>query len=151
MSLTDYHFHNMIRNFIFGESFTDKDVISLLFKIGWGYTICFVLWAILGKVFGVKSVAPYGKFVDTSILTGIKQWPFIDSFMWNFKLILTYSSIDVLYIQVFRLNAKLAWIIQELPAFVIPVLLLLEAKDSVNVAQVVISGMFLIHYFNRYV
>ena len=54
-------------------------------------------------------------------------------------------------IQVFRLNAKLAWIIQELPAFVIPVLLLLEARSSINVAQLVISGMFLIHYFNRYV
>ena len=73
MSLMDYHYHNMVRNFVFGESFTDKDVISLLFKIGWGYTISFVLWAILGKIFGVKSVAPYGKFVDTSILTGIKQ------------------------------------------------------------------------------
>lgn len=69
----DYHYHNMVRKFVFGESFTDKDVISLLFKIGWGYTISFVLWAILGKSFGVKSVAPYGKFVDTSILTGIKQ------------------------------------------------------------------------------
>ena len=73
MVLKNYNFHNMIRNFVFGETYTDKDVVSLLVKIGWGYTICFVLWAILGKVLGVKSVAPYGKFVDTSILTGIKQ------------------------------------------------------------------------------
>ena len=72
MVLTDYNFHNMIRNFVFDQTYTDKDVVSLLVKIGWGYTISFVLWAVLGKVLGVKSVAPYGKFVDTSILTGKK-------------------------------------------------------------------------------
>ena len=149
MVLTNYNFHNMIRNFVFGETYTDKDVVSLLVKIGWGYTICFVLWAILGKVLGVKSVAPYGKFVDTSILTGIKQWFFIDIILNHLSTI--ESFMDISFIQVFRLNAKLAWIIQELPAFVIPVLLLLEASSSVNLAQLVISGMFLIHYFNRYV
>jgi len=66
----EYFYHTTVRNMVFGENSTDKEVTSLLFKLGWGYTFCFVLWGIIGKVFGVKAVAPYGKFVDTSFLTG---------------------------------------------------------------------------------
>ena len=49
---------------------TNKEITTLLFKLGWGYTFLFVVWAVLGKKFGVKAVAPYGKFVDTSNITG---------------------------------------------------------------------------------
>ena len=54
---------------------TNKGITTLLFKMGWGYTFCFVAWAVLGKIFGAKSVAPYGKFVDTSSITGTSRLP----------------------------------------------------------------------------
>ena len=73
MATKETLYHTMVRNMVFGENSTDKEVTSLLFTIGWGYTFCFVLWGIVGKVFGVKAVAPYGKFVDTSYLTGMQN------------------------------------------------------------------------------
>ena len=65
-----------------------------------------------------------------------------------------YNYIYIVYIFiyiyiVFRLNAKCAWIIQEIPAFMIAAIFYWEAKDDVNIVQTIVLGMFLIHYFNR--
>ena len=70
----DYNYHDMIKKAIFGKSVTDQDITTLLFKIGWAYTFFFVLNSVLGKFFGAKAVAPYGKFADSySYLTGMKN------------------------------------------------------------------------------
>ena len=66
----EHMYHSTIIHMLFGENMTNKEITTLLFKLGWGYTFFFVVWAVLGKMFGVKAVAPYGKFVDTSSLTG---------------------------------------------------------------------------------
>ena len=63
-------YHSSIKRAIFGNSMTDNDITSFLVKIGWGYTLFFVITALLRKLLGCQSVAPYGKFVDTSYLTG---------------------------------------------------------------------------------
>ena len=49
------------------------------------------------------------------------------------------------------MNAKFAWIIQEIPAFLTSAILFWEAKDEVSISQTVVLGMFLVHYFNRLV
>jgi len=113
----DYNYHDMIKKAIFGISVTDQDITTLLFKIGWAYIFFFVLNSVLGKFFGAKAVAPYGKFADS------------------------YS-----YLTALRLNAKLAWIIQEMPAFVISILLLWEAIvhkfNSVSYSGNVFDSLF---------
>ena len=65
--------HSAVKHMLFGENMTNKEITTLLFKLGWGYTFCFVASAVLGKIFGAKSVAPYGKFVDTSSITGTSR------------------------------------------------------------------------------
>jgi len=50
-----------------------------------------------------------------------------------------------------HLNPRLAWFIQELPSFVIPVLLVLFS-DSVHIHQLpnkVMMGCFILHYIQR--
>ena len=66
----DHEYHLSIKHFIFGENMTNKDITSLLIKIGWGYTLFFVGTAFVRKIFGAQSCAPYGKFLDSSYLTG---------------------------------------------------------------------------------
>lgn len=46
---------------------------------------------------------------------------------------------------------KLAWFIQELPCFVIPTYLLYNHWSHVTVTKFLVVGLFLIHYFQRYV
>ena len=147
----DYNYHNMIKNTIFGENVTDQDVTSILSKIGWVYTFLFVLNSALGKFLGAKAVAPYGKFADSySYLTGINSNVNYSIHIANFPFkVPKIYLIELLFFPALRLNAKLAWIIQEMPAFVISILLLWEAKSSINLTQFLILGMFLIHYFNR--
>ena len=50
-----------------------------------------------------------------------------------------------------RLNAKLAWFVQESPAFIIPCLLLAEKWEQTGITEKILLIMFLIHYFQRYV
>ena len=146
----DYNYHNMIKNTIFGENVTDQDVTSILSKIGWVYTFLFVLNSALGKFLGAKAVAPYGKFADSySYLTGMKNSKVDIIFRACSDCVHSFLLIELLFFPALRLNAKLAWIIQEMPAFVISILLLWEAKSSINLTQFLILGMFLIHYFNR--
>jgi hypothetical protein len=47
--------------------------------------------------------------------------------------------------------AKLAWFIQEFPSFAIPCYLLYYYWQSVTITKLIIVGLFLIHYFQRYV
>lgn len=49
------------------------------------------------------------------------------------------------------ISARLAWFIQELPSFVVPCYLLYYHQSSLSTVNVVIVGLFLIHYFQRYV
>ena len=49
-----------------------------------------------------------------------------------------------------KMNAKVAWIVQEMPAFILPSIFLWEARTAINVTQHILLGMFMIHYFNRY-
>ena len=70
IAMGEHWYHSSFKEICFGSNFTDKEITSLLFKIGWGYTLSFVASAIVGKLFGAASVAPYGKFVDTSKITG---------------------------------------------------------------------------------
>ena len=55
----------------------------------------------------------------------------------------------------FGLDAKLAWILQELPAFIIPFFLLVRklrnSQFSLFSPNVVLTVLFLMHYFRRYV
>lgn len=46
---------------------------------------------------------------------------------------------------------RLAWLIQELPCFIIPSYLLYYYWSSVTITKFIIVGLFLIHYFQRYV
>ena len=70
LAMGEHWYHSSFKETCFGSNVTDKEITSLLFKIGWGYTLSFVASAIVGKLFGAASVAPYGKFVDTSKITG---------------------------------------------------------------------------------
>jgi len=47
--------------------------------------------------------------------------------------------------------ARLAWFIQEVPCFIIPSYLLYYHWSSVSITNFIIVGLFLIHYFQRYV
>jgi hypothetical protein len=49
------------------------------------------------------------------------------------------------------ISARLAWFIQELPSFMIPSYLLYYHWSSVTITKFIIIGLFLIHYFQRYV
>lgn len=46
---------------------------------------------------------------------------------------------------------RLAWFVQELPCFVIPSYLLYYYWPSISITKFIIVGLFLIHYFQRYV
>ena len=46
--------------------------------------------------------------------------------------------------------ARLAWFMQELPSFVIPCCLLYYHGSSSSLTQLIIVGLFLIHYVQRY-
>lgn len=46
---------------------------------------------------------------------------------------------------------RLAWFIQELPCFTIPCYLLYYHWSSISLTKFIIVGLFLIHYFQRYV
>ena len=50
----------------------------------------------------------------------------------------------------FPINAKLAWIVQECPAFFVPAILLFEAWDNTNISTRILIAMFMVHYFQRY-
>lgn len=51
----------------------------------------------------------------------------------------------------FMLNGKLAWCLQELPSFVIPVFFLITRKEKMVVASVqfVLLSLFTLHYLHR--
>lgn len=52
------------------------------------------------------------------------------------------------------LNGKYAWFVQELPSFVIPVtFLVLDQHASIShaIPNVLLTMMFIVHYFHRYV
>lgn len=53
----------------------------------------------------------------------------------------------------FKVPAKLAWFVMELPSFLIPTYLILNVGGT-YVGQfnpnIVLLGMFILHYFNRY-
>lgn len=51
-----------------------------------------------------------------------------------------------------KINVKLAWFIQELPSFAVPVLLFLFTRTpkSDQPINLVLLGMFLLHYSQRY-
>lgn len=46
---------------------------------------------------------------------------------------------------------RTAWILQELPSFAVPCVLLIHHWSSVTPTKFVILSLFLIHYFQRYV
>lgn len=45
--------------------------------------------------------------------------------------------------------AKLAWLIQELPSFLVPVLLLLTTESSAGLGRTLLLWTFILHYFHR--
>ena len=73
MDILDNSYHSLVKNIFFGLNVTNKEITSILFKVGCGYTFLFVVSALVGKIIGAKSVAPYGKFVDTSSITGMNK------------------------------------------------------------------------------
>jgi len=48
-----------------------------------------------------------------------------------------------------QINSKVAWIVQECPAFFVSAILLFEAWASTNTSTKVLVGMFMLHYFQR--
>lgn len=48
------------------------------------------------------------------------------------------------------LDARLAWFLQEMPSFFIPLVLMIQAKD-LKFAQFIPLAMFITHYFHRFV
>ncbi|XP_028410156.1 3-oxo-5-alpha-steroid 4-dehydrogenase 1-like [Dendronephthya gigantea] len=88
-------------------------------------------------------------FAWLMIVLGVST--FISSFYYNVALYgrygSTYNGISV--------NASVAWLLQEAPAFIVPVLLLCMSDDKKEIAtlqvspNVVILSMFLLHYFRR--
>ena len=115
----EHGYHQKIIHFVFGENMTNHDIAYFLIKLGWGYTLLFVAAAFVRKLFGAQSAAPYGKFADSRHLTALK------------------------------VNAKLAWILQEIPALILPSIFCWEARDALNVTQKILLGMFIIHYLQR--
>jgi hypothetical protein len=69
----EHTYHSILKHMLFGENITNREITTLLSTLGWGYTFCFVAWAVVGKIFGAKCVAPYGKFVDASSITGTSR------------------------------------------------------------------------------
>ena len=49
-----------------------------------------------------------------------------------------------------QINSKVAWIVQECPAFFVSAVLLFEAWASTNTSTKILVGMFMLHYFQRY-
>ena len=63
----------------------------------------------------------------------------------------TYISNHLFYFNtVCPINPKLAWIIQELPGFLIPTLFLYESWTNLNLSTKILLICFILHYFNRY-
>ena len=48
-----------------------------------------------------------------------------------------------------RIGAKVGWVVQEVPSFLVAAVFLLEKWPEVNGAQLVLLTMFMGHYFNR--
>ena len=56
------------------------------------------------------------------------------------------------FVKALKLPARLAWFVQELPAFVVPLVFVLNVGGryvGVFNPNIVLLGMFLLHYFNR--
>lgn len=60
-----------------------------------------------------------------------------------------YNSIGPKFLTFCPINAKLAWIIQELPGFLIPTLFLYESWTNLNSSTKILLICFILHYFNR--
>merc|ERR1719204_1974119 len=48
-----------------------------------------------------------------------------------------------------KISAKLGWIVQEIPAFIVPSYFLYEKFDVCTLTQINLLGMFILHYANR--
>lgn len=48
-----------------------------------------------------------------------------------------------------QINAKVAWIFQECPAFFVPAYLLFETFATINLSTKILIGCFMLHYFQR--
>ena len=49
------------------------------------------------------------------------------------------------------INARYAWFIQELPSLLVPVVLWLHSAAATAVPNKLLLGVFIVHYFHRYV
>ena len=53
------------------------------------------------------------------------------------------------YFKGFGINAKLGWILQELPALILPTAFFWETRHETNITQQLLLGMFILHYVQR--
>ena len=134
------YLHSWIVGHVFGQSWTNQEVMDTLVWGAWIFTIG-------NFVFSLFMPAPYGKHGDTAprLLSG-KSVP--DCMQIHFfKLKLCLNDIDIL--SAGRVNSKLAWFIQESPSLIIPFTLLVERWSFANWPQRILVLLVCLHYFQR--
>ena len=83
--------------------------------------LCGTIFTIIQFIISIFQQAPYGRYAVSSSK----------------------------YLNWCPINSKIAWILQECPAFFIPVYLLYEAWDITNISTKILLLAFIIHYFQR--
>ena len=128
--------HDAILEALFGPTFSNDEVGLFLVRIGWIYTFSvsiIVMWM----------AAPYGKHMGDGILSCKSKCYSIQ--ILNQKQVTRDPSTS----SGGKINAKLGWIVQEIPAFIVPSYFLYEKFDVCTLTQINLLGMFILHYANR--
>lgn len=60
-----------------------------------------------------------------------------------------YTEASPKYLSFGQINSKLAWVLQESPALLVPSILLYESWNMSNLSQKILVGAFILHYFQR--
>ena len=130
-------FHGTIKSVFFGAAANDQQVTSWLVMLGAIFTIGQLMITLIRS-----RPAPYGRYTSKA-----PNYLTCNSTNASHSLSNSFSFFKAgCYI-----NAKLAWIIQESPAFVVPSIFLSESWTDVNVTTKILVGLFILHYFQRYV